>query len=177
MMGLDLCMSKPKWYAVYVATGQEDNVKSRLEYKFEDSISFYVPKRKMRERKGGIWHDVSHIMFPGYVLAKGHIGTDEYYGFKNIPGLWRLLLSGGELLPIPEGEIEIFRRLMQEGEVIGPSDLQEEGGHVHVVQGPLEGMEGYIVKIDRRKGRAKVKMNFLGEERIVDLSVNLLENI
>ncbi|HBM81113.1 MAG: hypothetical protein QME45_07775 [Clostridiales bacterium] len=41
-----------KWYAAFVETGNEDNVKARLEYRFQDRLIFYIPKRKLRERKG-----------------------------------------------------------------------------------------------------------------------------
>lgn len=162
------------WYAAFVKTGDEEDVKSRLEYQMGNGFHVYVPKRKIRERKNGAWHDVLHVLFPGYLLINGVIGTDDYYNTKKVPGLWRILKSGNDLLPIPPSEMKVIEKLMYGGEVIGPSDIKELNGQVKVVDGPLSGMEGCIVKIDKRKGRAKIRMNFLGEERAIDLSVNLL---
>ncbi|HBQ64298.1 MAG TPA: transcription antiterminator, partial [Clostridiales bacterium] len=34
-----------------------------------------------------------------------------------------------------------------------------------------------IQHIDKRKGRAKVKMHFLGQERVIDLGINVLTHI
>lgn len=162
------------WYAAFVETGKEDNVRERLEYRFQDRLDFYVPKRRLRERKGGIYHDVVRTLFPGYVLVNGKIGMDEYYGFKNIPGLWRLLKDEENLLSIAPKEAEIINKLISDSVVIGPSTIYKEGSRVRVISGPLCGMEGYIIKVDSRKGRARVRLPFLGEERITDLAVNML---
>lgn len=162
------------WYAAFVKTGEEDNVKTRLEYKLGDRLHFFFPKRRLRERKDGKWNEVVRPLFPGYLLVNGDIGTDEYYGFKNTPGLWKLLESSGELLPIPLNEINFFIRLINDGEVIGPSKLVKEGERVKVVEGPLMDMEGFITKVDQRKGRVKVRMTFLGEERLMDFAADML---
>jgi len=162
------------WYAAFVKVGAEDDVKARLEYKVGENLHFLFPKRKLLERKDGVWHEVLRPLFPGYLLINGEIGIKEYYNLKDVPGLWKLLSSGSELLPIPNMEIDPISRLITYGEIIGPSELQEEGGCVHVIDGPLTGMEGRIIKIDRRKGRAKVMMTFLNEARIIDLAVKLL---
>lgn len=165
-----------KWYAAFVETGSEDKVKLRLEYRLHDKLFFYVPKRKLRERKGGVWHDKCHTLFPGYVLINGIIEPDDLCNFKNIPEFWRILNSNGQPLTILPSEIEFINSLMADGEVIGPSSLFYEGGQAKIIDGPLKGFEGQIIKIDRRKGRAKVKMSFLGEEREIELSVNVIAN-
>jgi transcription termination/antitermination protein NusG len=43
-----------------------------------------------------------------------------------------------------------------------------------VINGPLKGLEGKIVKVDKRKGRAKVKLDLYDESFLVDLSFELL---
>ena len=166
-----------KWYAAFVETGCEDKVKIRLEYRLHDKLFFYVPKRKLRERKGGVWHDKCHTLFPGYVLINGIIQPDNLSCFKNIPNLWKILSNNGQPLTILPSEIKFINSLMADGEEIGPSSLFYEGGQIKIIDGPLKGFEGRILKIDRRKGRAKVKMSFLGEERVIELSVNVIANV
>ena len=163
------------WYAVFVVTGDEDNVKRRLEYWFQDKFKVFVPKRLLRERKGGIWSDNVRILFPGYVLLKGNIDIEKYYQLKNIPGLLKLLGNGCEPLKIDQQEIEIIYRLAGNDEMIGFSKVMIENGKVIVMDGPLLDMEGYILHIDYRKGRAKVRLDFLGEERTVELGISVLQ--
>lgn len=165
------------WHAVFVVTGDEDNVKERLKYRFGEQYSFLVPKRKLRERKGGIWSYNVRNLFPGYVLLNGNIDVNSYYGFKNIPGLLRILKSGNDVLKIEMDEIQILSRLMCNSEVIGISEVLIENGLVRVVDGPLLNMEGIIQGINHRKGRARVILEFLGQERIVELGVSVLKPI
>ncbi len=165
------------WYAMFVMTGEEDNVKERLIYSFGDSFKFLVPKRKLRERKGGIWRFNTRVLFPGYVLLNGNVDLDTYYAFKKVPGIIRLLRSGSDILKIDEREMLVLSRLICNSEVIDFSHVLVENKRVKVVDGPLLSMEGYICSIDHRKGRAKVKLNFLGEERTVDLGISVLRPV
>ncbi len=167
--------TKENWYAVFVATGDEDNVKERINYKLKDHLRAVVPKRKMRERKKGIWEDKIRTLFPGYVLLKGDISSNTYYCLRSIPGVIRILTDINGPQQIHKQEIEIICRLTTYGETIGSSRVYTEGGKIIVMDGPLYGMEGYIQSIDKRKGRVKVSLNLMNEFRIVELCVSLVQ--
>lgn len=164
-----------EWYALFVKTGQEDKVKQRLEYRFQEKLMFLVPKRRLKERRAGKWYFVTRTLFPGYVLIKGDIDQETMQLFKDVPGLLKLLKSGTEPLRIDSWEMEALGRLICNGEIISLSTILMENDRVTVVDGPLVSMEGYIRSIDCRKGRAKIVLNFLGEERMVDLGVMVLK--
>lgn len=164
------------WHALFVRTGDEDNVKERLLYRLGDKdLRILVPKRKMRERKDGIWETKIRTLFPGYILLNGHVGLEEYYAFKGVPGLIKVLRDKSGLLQIEHNEISVISRLICNDETIEPSDIFIENGRVIVIDGPLLGMEGFIQSIDKRKSRVKVRLNFIGEARLVELSVNMLQ--
>lgn len=162
------------WYALFVKTGQEDKVKKRLLYRFGDELKILVPKRKLRERRFGKWHFAVRPLFPGYVLLNGNITSQNIHKFWNVPGLLKLLRTGSEPSKIERHEMEVISRLIINGEVIGISSVFVENKKVRVIDGPLVSMEGYIVSMDHRKGRAKVKLTFLGELRTVDLGISLI---
>ncbi len=165
-----------KWYALFVMSGEEERVKERLQYKLSNTgLRILVPKRKMRERKDGKWDCKIRILFPGYVLLNGNLGTDEYYGMKGTPGVIRLLGDKNGPTEIEENEISVIGRLITDNDIIGISDVFVENGSIIVVDGPLLGMDGIIETIDKRKGRVKVRLNFIGEQRLVELSVNMLQ--
>ncbi|MFG0216967.1 KOW motif-containing protein [Brevibacillus porteri] len=46
---------------------------------------------------------------------------------------------------------------------------------ITVKKGPLAGKEGIIKKVDRRKKRAKIVIDFLGDERMIDVGIEILE--
>ncbi len=163
------------WYALFVTTGKEDDVKARLNYKFQDRFTVLVPKRKLRERKGGTWINVIRTLFPGYVLIKSKIGTQEYYELKGTPDLIKLLRTGNDITPVDDDEMRVLSQLICNGELIGFSDVLVENQRVIVVDGPLKSLEGIIESINKRKGRAKIRMSFLNELRTVELGVNILK--
>jgi transcriptional antiterminator NusG len=165
------------WHALFVVTGEEDNVKERIKYTFGEAFNVFVPKRKLRERKAGTWIYNTRVLFPGYVLLNGDIDVNSYYGLKGVPGLIRLLRSEHDILKIDYSEIKVLSRLIFNNEVIGLSDVLLESGTVKVMDGPLVSMEGIIASIDHRKGRAKVRLSFLGEERLVELGISVLRPV
>ena len=169
------------WYALYVLTGREDYMRNMLERRLENdrvsNLRIVVPKRKLRERKHGEWSDVVRVLFPGYILINGSIGTDEYYWIKDTLGVVKLLRYGQEIIHIEPNEINIIAHLIGNDEIIGYSKVFVEGGFIRVIDGPLLSMEGYIQSIDHRKGRAKVKLDFLGKYMTVDLGINMINTI
>lgn len=165
------------WHCMFVETGDEERVKERLKYRLPDDFTIIVPKRKLKLRKGGLWGIETKILFPGYILVNGVIDTEIYYLLKNIPNAFKLLKTGNEVAAIDSREMAVLSRLISNSEEIGFSNVLMENGIVRVVDGPLLGLEGIILNIDHRKERAKVRLNFLGEERTVDLGVSFLRPV
>jgi transcriptional antiterminator NusG len=163
------------WYALFVLTGSEDKVKKRLDYRFQGELRIVVPKRKLRERRNGKWHNVIRTLFPGYVLLNGEMSVDNYYRLKRVPGLLGLLKSGYDPAPIDYWEMEVINRLICNNETVGYSNVLMENGKVVVVDGPLVSLEGQIISVNLRKCRAKVSLTFMGEPRVVELGINMLQ--
>jgi len=163
-----------KWYGVFAVTGDEDKVKERIKYRLPEEFTVMVPKRKLKVRKGGILKVETKILFPGYVLINGEVNTDIYYRLKNIPSVLRFLKTGNTLTPIDSNEMTVLSKLICNSEEIGFSNVLLENGRVRVIDGPLFSLEGIILSINPRKERAKVRLNFLGEERTVDLGISFL---
>lgn len=163
------------WHAVFVKTGNEQTVKEKIAYTFKDSdILPIIPKRRINERRNGVWHEKIKTLFPGYILIKGNISIDDYYILKTVPGILRVLKDNNELYRIHQDEIKIIGQLMIDGEIIGASTAYQQGDNIVITDGPLLGMEGLIQSVDNRKGRVRVCLSFLGDKRTVDLSIKLI---
>jgi len=166
-----------KWYALFVKTGQEEKVRKRIEFSLNDVVKTMVPKRKLRERRGGVWKTVIRKLFPGYVLLSGDMDGSNYHTIKSTPGILKLLKTGYEPARIDPWEMDIVNRLMYNGDTIEYSDCFIKDGKIIVTSGPLLNMEGNIISVDRRKGRVKVNIAFMGEPRIVDLGISILQPV
>jgi transcriptional antiterminator NusG len=163
------------WYAVFVATGEEDKVKARINFRMQDRLRAIVPKRRLKERREGRWEDKIRTLFPGYILLNGMISNETYGLVRDIPGVIRFLRDKDGPLQIHKSEIEVIGKLTADCEIIGYSRVYVTGEKVTVIDGPLYGMEGCIKSIDKRKGRAKVLLNIMNEPRLVELSVALVQ--
>ena len=84
--------------------------------------------------------------------------------------------SNQNILPLPESDARILRSLLVYGEVVGKSVVNfDENNRIRVLEGPLRGFEGQIVKVDRRKGRIKVKLDLYDESHTVDFGFTAIE--
>lgn len=160
------------WYVIHCLTGREEDVKSRV--KSNDIANVVVPRRLMRERREGVWRDVERVVFPGYVFVKAEMTPEAYYAMRCVPGAIRVL-GTHRPQPLLEDEVTLLLRLSQKGDPIGLSEVFVEGGKVTVVSGPLQGLEGHIVKLDARRFRAKVNVSIMGVPKLVELAANVIQ--
>ncbi len=164
------------WYAIFVKTGEEDKVKERLDYRFDNSLVVVTPKKIIKERKGGKWYQRVRNLFPGYIFIYGIIDEHNYRQLWDVPGIFKLLCTDREPVSIPKHEIEVFASLFDDEGTIQESDIFMEGDEITIISGPLTSLQGQILRVDKRKGRARVLLDFLGEARVIDLGVNIIES-
>ena len=74
-------------------------------------------------------------------------------------------------------EISNIVYMANEEGVIGLSNIVIDNDTVKVIDGPLRNYKGFVVKIDKHKGRARVLFKFNGQDHLIDLSVNILKTI
>lgn len=163
------------WFVLFVNTNQEEKVKKILKKEIGDEYKFIVPTRELRERKNGKWYNVKRKLFPGYVLAKGIMNIKVYHKLREVSGIMKLLRNEEEILTIDEKELKIL--IDNHDNNIGISTLYKENDSIIILAGPLIGLEGQIIKVDSRKGRAKVSLSFINQERIVELGIELVDKI
>ncbi len=62
------------------------------------------------------------------------------------------------------------------GEVVERSKVCfDENQRIRVLSGPLKDLEGRIVKVNRRKGRAKIKLELYNVNFLIDFGFDVLE--
>lgn len=164
------------WYALFVKTGEENLVKERLDYRFHGDPAVMIPKKIIKERKNGKWYRRVRNLFPGYIFLHGVMNEENYSNLWQVPGLYKLLCTDREPVRIPDCEIKVFSHLFDKEDIIQESVILMEGEEVSIISGPLTALQGKILKVDKRKGRARVLISFLGEERVIDLGVNIIQS-
>lgn len=165
------------WYVVQVRTGTEENIKIQCERTVPDSIleRCFIPYYEERKRRQGSWTTLKRILFPGYVFAVTGDVEELYQQLKHVLGLTKILGSGRVIIPLSDDEVNFMERLGGKEQLVGMSEGIIEGGQVRIYQGPLQGMEGYVKKIDRHKRKAWLEIGMFGRMQMVQVGLEIVE--
>jgi transcriptional antiterminator NusG len=115
-------------------------------------------------------------LFPGYIFITADTVSEETFRLlRGLPGFYRFLESNDRIRALTGRDAEIVAHFVKFGDVIGKSVVTfDQDQRIRVLRGPLEGLEGSIVKIDKRKQRAKVQLDLYDESFLVDFGFDLL---
>jgi transcriptional antiterminator NusG len=159
-----------------VKTGLERSIHKKLRNLDIDAVKFHVPCREIRIRREGRWVLDLQPMFPGYILAHGNITDSSYSMVRQIADVYKWISDDSGPLQIQQDEIGLIKKLTDEDDVIHLSKVVYEGQKIVVVDGPLLGQEAIIRKVDKRKGRVKIAITMFSDEKLLDISVEDIEN-
>ena len=168
------------YYAVQVKTRSEEKyIKLFKALHPEIDIPIHFPKRKMDIRRGGKIISSTTGVFPGYIFLE--IENDEdirrhQWDFRRTDGFFRFLKSNQNISPMTDRDLEIVLHFIKKvGPVAGSSRVYfNENSRIVVVEGPLMGLEGSIIKVDKRKGRAKIKLDLYNDSFSIDLAFDVI---
>jgi transcriptional antiterminator NusG len=97
---------------------------------------------------------------------------------RRTPGFIRFLRESSAPTPLSDRDVLLLRRFISFGEYADTSKVTfDENERIVVLEGPLKGLEGHIVKVNRRKGRAKILLDMYGEAFPIDLGFEVVERV
>ncbi len=152
------------YFVIRVAPRKEETF-LRLSAKrvMEEGVEVLFPRRKMEHLKGGRRTQVEVALFPGYVFLRAEQGLPPslYDQIRTIPGFTHFLRQGGEISEVKGRDLDLLRHFLKFGEITPTSQVTFDENHrIRVISGPMEGLEGQIIHVDRRKRRAKIRLDF-----------------
>lgn len=89
-------------------------------------------------------------------------------------GLAKLIGTGDEIVPLSSEEIDFLKRFGGEKQVVEMSEGIIEHSKVNITSGPLQGMEGFIKKIDRHKRKAYLEIPMFGGMQNVQVGLEIV---
>ncbi len=129
------------WWALYTRHQHEKQVAGTLEMKgIEVFLPLYDSVRRWKDRRKLL----SLPLFPGYVFVRGV--HSSRLGMLTTPGVHMILCRGEEPAEIPEEEILAIQRVLDGRFAAEPHPYLNCGDRVRVMHGPLEGIEGILVR-------------------------------
>ena len=146
----------------------------------DEGVQVVFPRRKMEHLKGGKRIPVEVALFPGYVFLKtGEVLSPQTYAtVKHLPGFTHFLKQGEEFSEVRGRDLELLNHFLRFGEVTPISQVVfDENQRIRVLSGPMEGLEGQIVHVDKRKRRAKIQLDFDHGTFTITLGFELMEEV
>lgn len=168
------------YYVVQVRTGEEEQFLRRVRPSIDDAgVRILWPRRRLSIRRRGRTHQVMAPIFPGYVFAEcAEIDKELYWIVRRTDGFLRFLPDNHNVQPLAPGDRKLLLHFLSFGEVVEKSTVSfTNDARIHVLEGPLKGLEGRIVKVDRRKGRARVKLDLYNESFLVDFGFQSMQPV
>jgi transcription termination/antitermination protein NusG len=164
------------FFAIQIWTGTESRFLS-LARRREDDLRLLWPRRRLRIRRRGSWKEALAPIFPGYLFLQADgIDPERFSALKALPGFVRFLPSNTSITPLEPRDQELLSHFLSFGEVVEKSRVYfDQDRRIRVLAGPLKGLEGKIVRVDRRKGRAKVRLEMYDNSFEVDFGFEALE--
>jgi len=173
-----------KYYVLQVFTGDEDKflhlVKTSLRLEApgqNDSGKFLWPRRILTIRRRGTASEQLAPIFPGYIFYEADdLPPDVYWAMKKTSGFVRFLKDNQHIEPLSGDDKGLLLHFLSFGEIVHKSIVTFDAqNRIEVIDGPMMGMEGRIVKVDRRKQRAKVKLSLYDQSFLVDFGFEFLK--
>ena len=169
------------YYALQVKTRGEEKYMRLFRAQHPDiALPLYFPQRTLDIRRKGKIVPSRLAVFPGYIFLELPEEDDilrYHWAFRRTEGFYRFLRSNQNIVPLQNRDLELVLHFIKSvGPLAGKSKVYfDENSRIMVVSGPLSGLEGRIVKADKRKGRAKIKLDLYGDSFCIDLAFEVLD--
>ena len=176
-----------KWYVVRAVSGQENKVKAYIESEtarlgMSDYVSqVLVPTEKVVQIRDGKKIAKEKVYFPGYIMVEANLAGEVPHVIKSIPGVIGFLgeTKGGE--PVPLRLSEVNRMLGKVDELSVKVDNVSIpfsiGETIKVIDGPFNGFNGTIEKVNEEKRKLEVMVKIFGRKTPLELSFMQVEKV
>lgn len=133
----------------------------------------FLKKTEIRRKNG---QNIKKIVpvFPGYIFLclPDALTVENYHLLKKSVYFNRFLPNNENILSLTGNDFFIIKKLTSFGSITEQS-LATFGldDKIIVLEGPLKGLEGFITKVDKRKGRVTIVLDLYGEKFPISLFV------
>ena len=176
-----------KWYVVRAVSGQENKVKNYIETEINrlglsDFVSqVLVPTEKVVQVKDGKKISKEKVYFPGYIMVEANLTGEIPHIIKSITNVIGFLgeTKGGDAVPLRQSEVN--RMLGKVDELAVNTDSIaipfSSGETVKVIDGPFNGFNGTIEKVNEEKRKLEVMVKIFGRKTPLELSFMQVEKV
>jgi len=177
-----------KWYVVRAVSGQENKIKSYIENEIsrlglEDYVNqVLVPTEKVIQIRNGKKINKERVYFPGYIMIQANLSGEIPHIIRSITNVIGFLgeTKGGDPVPLRQSEVNRMLGKVDEFSVDSDANISIPftiGQTVKVIDGPFNGFDGTIEKINEEKRKLEVMVKIFGRKTPLELSYMQVEKV
>lgn len=176
-----------KWYVVRSVSGKENKVKDYIEKEIayqgleEYVAQILVPTEKVVQSRNNKKVTRERVYFPGYIMIQADLKGEVPHVIKSVNGVIGFLgeTKGGDPVPLRDNEVnrllgKVDELSMQEEQVAIPFTV---GEMIKVIDGPFNGFNGTIERINEDKRKLEVMVKIFGRKTPLELSYTQVEKV
>ena len=180
-------VQEKKWYVIRAISGQENKIKTYIESEVKrlkiDSFveEIIVPTQKVIQIRNGKKVSKEKVYFPGYIMIKANLTGEIPHIIRSFPNILGFLgeTKGGDPVPLRGNEVsrmlgKVDELSMDAENIVIPFTIGES---IKVIDGPFNGFNGNIEKVNEDKRKLEVMVKIFGRKTPLELSYMQVEKI
>ena len=179
--------SDKKWYVIRSVSGKENKIKGYIESEINrlnlnDFVEqVLVPTEKVIQIRNGKKINKERVFIPGYIMIQANLTGEVPHVIKTINGVIGFLgeVKGGDPVPLRQAEVN---RLLGKVDELSVQDENVNipyiiGETIKVIDGPFNGFNGTVEKINEEKRKLEVMVKIFGRKTPLELSYMQVEKV
>ena len=159
------------WWVVYTRHQHEKSVAEMLAAKgVEVFLPIYETVHRWKDRK----KTLALPLFPCYLFVRET--NDGRLLALTTPGVHMLLTRGNGLAVVPHEEVKAIQRALMDPSHVEPYPFLKYGERMRVVRGPLEGIEGILIR-KKNLYRLILSVQMLAQSAAVEVDASDVEPV
>jgi len=188
VLGMSETSTDKKWYVVRAVSGQENKIKTYIENEISrlglgDYVEqVLVPTEKVIQIRNGKKINKERVYFPGYIMIQANLSGEIPHIIRSITNVIGFLgeTKGGDPVPLRPSEVNRMLGKVDEFSVDADANISIPftiGQTVKVIDGPFNGFDGTIEKINEEKRKLEVMVKIFGRKTPLELSYMQVEKV
>ncbi len=179
--------SDKKWYVIRSVSGKENKIKEYIESEIKrlslqkDIEQILVPTENVIQIRNGKKINKERVFIPGYIMIQANLTGEIPHIIKSINGVIGFLgeVKGGDPVPLRQAEVN---RLLGKVDELSVQDENVNipfviGETIKVIDGPFNGFNGTVEKINEEKRKLEVMVKIFGRKTPLELSYMQVEKV
>jgi transcriptional antiterminator NusG len=177
--------NQKKWYVLRTIGGKEKKAKEYIEGEIasaglQEFVSqVLIPTEKVYQIRNGKKISKERNFFPGYLLVEATLVGEVTHLLRNVTNVIGFLgdTKGGEPVPMRQSEVN---RILGKVDELSVSDEELNipfviGETIKVIDGPFNGFNGIIEKVNEEKKKLEVMVKIFGRKTPLELGFMQVE--